>query len=497
VEVVLLHSRFRPPERERGLTRALAEDFAGVIVSTQVIEAGVDLSAKTLFTELAPWPSLVQRAGRCNREGLYDEAAVFWIDHQDEVKPAPYAEEDLKEARECLLRLTSFNPEAIAGAGVRLKPPPAAHVLRRRDVRDLFDTTPDLGGLDIDVSRFIREDEERDAQVFWRRVEVPRPEMPRPHRDELCTVPFTDLIKHVQSGRRAFRWDPLDREWRPVPPDRIVPGGVYLLLCAEGGYDPARGFSSASGAPVDEVPSPRPERTPEEGLDDDPWSELHAPVALAIHSADARGEAERIVRDLDLQDLPADVVVRAAQAHDLGKAHEVFQETMRKAALPAGTQWAKSGKRGLRHSRSGFRHELASALAWLQAGPEPDRDLIAYLLAAHHGKVRLSIRALPADAPPDDGRDRRHARGIWDGDPLPEADLGEGLHFPAVCLSLQPMELGRTDSGPSWSERVLHLRDRLGPFRLAYLEALVRAADVCASIRRDTAMAAREQEADR
>jgi CRISPR-associated endonuclease/helicase Cas3 len=33
------------------------------------------------------------------------------------------------------------------------------------------------------------------------------------------------------------------------------------------------------------------------------------------------------------------------------------------------------------------------------------------------------------------------------------------------------------DGGASWTERALRLRDALGPFRLAYLEMLLRAAD--------------------
>jgi CRISPR-associated endonuclease/helicase Cas3 len=54
-----------------------------------------------------------------------------------------------------------------------------------------------------------------------------------------------------------------------------------------------------------------------------------------------------------------------------------------------------------------------------------------------------------------------------------------------VVLSLDPMEIGLNDDGdPSWAERMLKLRDDplLGPFRIAFLEALLRAADVRASI---------------
>jgi CRISPR-associated endonuclease/helicase Cas3 len=53
-------------------------------------------------------------------------------------------------------------------------------------------------------------------------------------------------------------------------------------------------------------------------------------------------------------------------------------------------------------------------------------------------------------------------------------------------LDLSVMRLGKSATGaPSWSERMLPLRDRadLGPFRLGYLEATVRMADWRASAR--------------
>ncbi|MEJ1973484.1 MAG: hypothetical protein WDM96_13790 [Lacunisphaera sp.] len=48
----------------------------------RAIEAGVDISARALITELAPWSSLVQRFGRCNRKGEFNAiggADIFWI----------------------------------------------------------------------------------------------------------------------------------------------------------------------------------------------------------------------------------------------------------------------------------------------------------------------------------------------------------------------------------------------------------------------------------
>ncbi len=64
----VLHSRFREGDR-RARMMLLDEKQDRIIVATQVVEAGVDVSARTLITELAPWPSLVQRLGRCNRRG--------------------------------------------------------------------------------------------------------------------------------------------------------------------------------------------------------------------------------------------------------------------------------------------------------------------------------------------------------------------------------------------------------------------------------------------
>jgi CRISPR-associated endonuclease/helicase Cas3 len=82
----------------------------------------------------------------------------------------------------------------------------------------------------------------------------------------------------------------------------------------------------------------------------------------------------------------------------------------------------------------------------------------------------------------------RYARGVHDGDPLDEVNLGGGVISPKLKLSLEPMELGLCieppfENQPSWTERMLALRDAAdsGPLRLAYWETLLRAADERAS----------------
>lgn len=74
-EVILLHSRFLPTDRkviEQYLPNLLGKSAVWerrprILVATQVVEVGLDLSADVLHTELAPASALVQRFGRCAR----------------------------------------------------------------------------------------------------------------------------------------------------------------------------------------------------------------------------------------------------------------------------------------------------------------------------------------------------------------------------------------------------------------------------------------------
>jgi CRISPR-associated endonuclease/helicase Cas3 len=190
-------------------------------------------------------------------------------------------------------------------------------------------------------------------------------------------------------------------------------------------------------------------------------------------------------------EVPWDEIVRAARWHDLGKAHPVFQD-MITSGLPdsdprrAGGPWAKSdGRRGARPRRQAFRHELASALAMLQLGAP---DLCVYLAAAHHGKVRLSVRPRPNEPAPADGR--RFALGVWDGDAMPETGLGDGVSASGVLLDLSVTALGDGPTGPSWIDRMARLLRSHGPFRLAFWEMLVRVADWRGTARRRASLRA-------
>lgn len=493
-KTTLIHSHFRPPDRKMRIDELLEKpDTEGtIIISTQVIEAGVDISAKTCFTEVAPWSSLVQRLGRCNRSGEYDNAEVYWIDIPTEKKfsSLPYAEEEIEQSREILSELEGRNVSPLDLPDVS-QTVNHQHVIRRKDLVELFDTTPDLAGSDIDVSRFIRETTDTDVQVFWRNIENDNPQgEPLPHRDELCSVPVGDIQNLINKNATVWRWDTLDEYWiRIRAKTRIFPGMTLMLRSKDGRYTNAEGWGIQSKKPVIPI-------SVKHDAVDVSYSGNEMAVgewlSIAQHTDLVAEEMKRIIDSVHPDSCLSETLFEAVRWHDAGKAHQSFQAMIKdeklvefsdrpaaKAPKDAWKKWGKTNLDGKNMPRKYFRHELASGILALLNGKD---DLVAYLAAAHHGKVRGSIRSMPDEQKPSDPK-KRFARGVWDGDVIQEVSLGGGVIVPQTELDLSYMELGDGPKGSSWSARALNLRDRndLGPFRLAYLEALMKAADERAS----------------
>ena len=483
--VVLLHSRFRRPDRAQRLAEALAAPDADgtIVVTTQVLEAGVDLSCALLATETAPFSAIVQRVGRCNRAGELADARVAWLDGGAATRDSspPYHPEDLDATRGALIELVgeSLSPtrlERITVPEIREQ----SAVLRRRDLLDLFDTTADLAGADVDVAPYIRLDDERTVDVTFRDVAedgVLPQQTPTPARDEVVSVPVGDVAK-----RTSWAFDHVDGAW--VRTTRPAPGRTLIVRAADGGYDPLRGWT---GLARDVPPVLDATTAPAEGMADDPRAAIGRWVTLTEHLVAARDAAQALADALAIDERQAGIVVRASALHDVGKAHAAFQAMLRSTLAdggdppaPAHALWAKSaGGRG-RHVRRFFRHELASALA-LRDSPlvAGDASLVRYLVAAHHGRVRTSIRPAPDERPPEGAAMIvPFALGVVDGDTIPAVETPLGVQ-PETTLSMAEMEFGGTED--PWTERALVLLERHGPFALAYLEALVRVADWRAS----------------
>ena len=507
-EKVLVHSRFRASEREKkqgAITAAVDPSGPGmVVVATQAVEAGVDISAQTLITELAPWPSLVQRFGRCNRTGEDEQGNIFWVDMGERGQDtAPYNPEDIAPARKLMKALEgkSAGPSDLEGLANSFEDIEHLTVIRRRDVVGLFDTTPDLSGSYLDVSQYVRGTDERSVSVFWRNVlsESPPDGEPRPLHSETVAVPLGKSIEdYFKDGRRkAWAWDFIDDRWRQVQRRDIYPGMTLILDAAQGGYAPDTGWDPSNRNRVEPIPITA--TSMEDGHSSDPGStSLGKQVILSDHCRHVESAVKAVLDELpgwSIGPSIRDALELAALYHDAGKAHPAFQRMM--MDLPEGEELpldqpplAKSSS-NRKNERRHFRHEIGSALAILEHGSRLDdqtRDLAAYLAAAHHGKVRLGIRSLPG---------QRRAGGISNSNPdpdyllgyrttgpetLPLVDLGEGVRIDETRLDLSIARIGLDGQGRrSWLDRSTALLDWLGPFRLACLEAVVRAADMRAS----------------
>ncbi|HED07016.1 MAG TPA: CRISPR-associated helicase Cas3', partial [Ignavibacteria bacterium] len=110
-ELICIHSRFFQEDRKRKEKRILElfgqQSNADVIlVSTQVIEVGLDISCDTMHTEISPINSLVQRAGRCARWQGNGELFIYDV---PERKYLPYKKELSENTFKTLIKYENSN----------------------------------------------------------------------------------------------------------------------------------------------------------------------------------------------------------------------------------------------------------------------------------------------------------------------------------------------------------------------------------------------------
>jgi CRISPR-associated endonuclease/helicase Cas3 len=84
---ILLNTLFTPRDRQGKLKlckrilnrrkRDVNYNWRVVLISTQLIEAGVDIDFPILYRDMCPLPNLIQSAGRCNRNGEDDFGEVY------------------------------------------------------------------------------------------------------------------------------------------------------------------------------------------------------------------------------------------------------------------------------------------------------------------------------------------------------------------------------------------------------------------------------------
>ena len=592
---ILLTSRFRRQDRDANETRLLEfedkrrkhfgpipDDPGLICVSTQVVEAGLDISAHHLWSELAPWPSVIQRLGRLNRDGLDNGGKAWFWERAHGGRIGPYDASDLDAARILLVALIPLSRDPFAEAIEELEQergedirkalaPKIEPMPRALDVHGLFATERDVHGGFTDISAFVRSaDPDADVTVFWRDWSGRNSAPPKGEDldgpdlnldQEGCPVPVFRLREFLISNRAAaWTWNDEAEQWERIDQNELRPGMVVMLHREIGGYDSAVGWTGDPRRQLASAPRAGRGRV----LRDDAATEGGSWVPLHIHLCDTKRSAEEICEALRLDEPYRSAVVQAAALHDIGKAHPQWQGALPAAAELREGPWAKCARvlavdavkaseairaavRTLRSDclelpsesrqrgrenlvrlrwavstklkreeleklrgidgvrwaghlafRPGLRHEAASALAMWQRyrdGKGCYPALAVYLAAAHHGKVRTVLRSITEDGddvfgvlrnpdtldvcgqrwPMDFSVAKDGAEGLWESDGFLLTEAG----WTGLVSDL----LGPWRGSDCCHAGVVpdHEPKQLGPFALAYLEALVRAADWRAS----------------
>ncbi|MCI0536979.1 MAG: DEAD/DEAH box helicase [Verrucomicrobiales bacterium] len=434
-DLLLLHSRFRPPERKNQTEHLKAitpSTFpkGQIVVATQVIEAGVDLSSAILCSEVAPLASLVQRLGRLNRAGEFQNcgwkpvAMIVGVgvesapprETKDEAKKRedrntgrclPYELPACESAWESLKKLdgnaSPASLELIQDA-VAASIPRCPYSLQRHELIDFFDTDANLSLGFTDVSPFVRGlDDDTDLQVCWREMwsenDGPPEFVPDYQHDELCSVPIGKAFKARDILNRGWLWRGKESSWISVRDAGIAPGMTILLPLSAGGYDNAAGWT---GNKDDNKHSshyqPKDEPSDEEQLSclANGWR------SIETHTAEVASELTGLLGHLlatSENQQEHEALLNAVPWHDVGKNHPDWQkavlDALEKAGIAgkdehlpfakfslsdslllrnqdgsfhlSGQDLKREVKRLRRFFRPGIAHEVASALAFRQA----------------------------------------------------------------------------------------------------------------------------------
>jgi CRISPR-associated endonuclease/helicase Cas3 len=379
--LILLHSRFFRQDRaakEQALRDFLAKSSSSdvILVATQVVEAGLDISCEHLHTELCPMNSLVQRAGRCARfPGQAGVVHVYLLPDQPRAW-LPYGDigrEDgtLTKTREILAR----EPSAI------LKPSKAAQWVEEAHAQE------DSNSLRIGWQSRVAECLRRIDQNAIHRNHVRVADLIREGSDQIRVI----LREHVSALDRPGQWDGINLSrwsltrffrnatqdigwsWDPgdVDPWKKIESEEQLrnayIICLRPGvaaYDSEVGIQLAATGSVESPPREEPKRPGYSPLHSEKWADHALRVAdearKRLHKEGwpggllSSGLARRYGFSAD--DL-REVVRACALLHDFGKLQETWQ------------RWAEAAQQ----ARDGsYRH--SSPLAHTDFNPEDARD---------------------------------------------------------------------------------------------------------------------------
>ena len=334
-----------------------------------------------LVTEAAPWPSLIQRAGRCNRSGLLNaDAELWWLPPPD---PFPYQQEDIDATARELGRLEGerLTTEDLTARDVPRSRRPGHGDPSRRPRRPLRHLARPAATPSAAVDRYLRDAGEPEVELAWATWTAGPPMVPPTRRSRYpapeyrCRVPASAAPCHSRRARTVWRFDQarvaVAAVHRPASVCRALRTPSLLLpTAADGGYDQQalvdRPGGAGAGARLPGAADHRGVLTARRGprlpavpaglafvlviaaLPGLPAS--HGPGSRSTeHSEQVRDQAAALLAVLApaLPPGAARATVLAGDLHDTGKAHPVWQDALCALAdRGRPRRWSRQAARG-------------------------------------------------------------------------------------------------------------------------------------------------------
>jgi CRISPR-associated endonuclease/helicase Cas3 len=367
---LLLHSRFFSTHRREKQAQL---NQADLIIATQVIEAGVDISSEVLLTEAAPVNALVQRAGRCARfKGESGTVHVY-----DVPLPLPYMEAEIDAARRVVVDTDALSPRLCQEWVER------AH--RQEDEETLTgwnDLTAKRKNLILGrvtgegnsgAAAYIRRGDDN-VRVFI----LADPTGAKPQEREAIQIRRT-TIQRYQSHAWVYDRD----EW--VLNGDVKTAYAVALPPAIAGYTKESGLRLGTAGTIQ---SPAKERRPRPG-----WPALSA-ESWSAHTVNVMRCSQDRLRAEGLPESLAELAAWTARLHDVGKLQQCWQTW----ALERQAARGKNVDYALAHTDYDWRlnrgeprppkHATASALygaVYLTNMPEHKRASVLLAVLTHHG----------------------------------------------------------------------------------------------------------------
>lgn len=398
VPLLLLHSRFFKEDRrvkEERLRALFGKGTRGpaILVATQVVEAGLDISCDHLHTEICPMNALVQRAGRCARfEGEEGTVHVYPLP-EEECAWLPYGDlqaEDntLTRTRALLERVGNGTMDPLrASEWVREVHEPDDEValqegwrqrlqecLRRIEqnaiVRDPKRVADLIRGDDTDSVRVIINDETN------------RPETPG--QREALSLSRRSLHRLFQAAHRDFGWfwdGSEESPWKPLRSGEDLHRTYVVCLRPRiAAYDEQIGLRLGIAGSRESPSRTEPKRPGHAPLHAESWADHAQRVAAEVQERLRREAHNDALLRRGLQTrygLSPEGILAAARTcallHDLGKLQEGWQ------------RWAESVQRSKDRN---YQHDVP--LAHTDFDPEDPGD---------HQRLRTLSIPRPPHAP--------------------------------------------------------------------------------------------------